>query len=169
MKHLKNNSYGMGGRSYEMGGKLSKQEARLLKMLMTKAIGEEGMRVMQSGGMTPSLFQRLVDEASQVASGLSSAVGGGSFSEGYSEQEAEDRARTAAGRAGKTDATLAGIGAAINELIDDERSQRRLYTGATADPGFRFDRAYDRARMTTEEREEFDRALRERRQKSRDY
>ena len=49
----KNNSYGMGGKSYEMGGKLSKQEAKLLKMLMTKMMGEEGMRVMQGSGMTP--------------------------------------------------------------------------------------------------------------------
>lgn len=163
MKHLKNNSYGMGGRSYEMGGKLSKQEARLLKMLMTKMMGEEGMRVMQDSGMTPSLAQRLVDEISQVGAGLRSLGNVGSFSQGYDMQEAEDRARDAKGRAGKTDATLAGLSAAIDELVDDDRAQRRLVTGATADPGFRFNRAFDRARMTTEEREEADRALRERR------
>ena len=131
MKQIKNNSYGMGGKSYRMGGKLSKQEAKLLKMLMTKAMGEEGMRVMQSSGMTPSLAQRFVDEISQVASGLSSAVGGGSFSEGYSEQEARDRARTASGVAGDTDAFIAGARAVGRQLFVDLRLLvRRLTLGA---------------------------------------
>lgn len=152
MKHIKNNSYGMGGKSYRKGGKLSKQEARLLKMLMTKAMGEEGMRVMQSSGMTPSLAQRFVDEISQVASGLSSAVGGGSFSEGYSEQEARDRARTAAGVAGDTDAFIAGARAVGRELFDDDLAQGRLYSGTEADFGGAFDRAFDRAKMTDDER-----------------
>ena len=55
MKTMKNNSYGMGGKSYRMGGKLSKKEARLLKMLMTKMMGEKGMRVMQNSGLTPQI------------------------------------------------------------------------------------------------------------------
>ena len=139
--------------SYAKSGKLTPKEARLLKALMGKLIGEEGMRVMQASGTTPSLLQRFVDEASQVASGVGSALTGGSFSEGYGEQEAADRARTAAGIAGDTDAFLAGAGAIGRQLFDDDLAQGRLETpGAEADFGGAFDRAFDRAKMTEDER-----------------
>ena len=136
-----------------MGGKLSKQEAKLLKMLMTKAMGEEGMRVMQESGRAPSILQRIVDEASQIGAGVSGVLSGEGFSEPYSAKEAEDRARSAAGQAGRTDAALAGLAAAYDELVEDDRAQSRLVSGATADPGSRFEKAFDQARMTDAERE----------------
>ena len=48
MNPMKNNP------SYAKGGKLTEKEARLLRALMGKLVGEEGMRVMQTSGKTPT-------------------------------------------------------------------------------------------------------------------
>jgi hypothetical protein len=143
--------------SYAKSGKLTPKEARLLKALMGKLIGEEGMRVMQASGMTggsPSFLQRIVDEASQVASGVGSAISGEGFGKGYSEAEARDRAEDATGVAGKTDAALTAAGRLVSDIFDDEASNARLYTGETIDLMGRAGDAYDRARMTDEERKQ---------------
>ena len=143
--------------SYAKSGKLTPKEARLLKALMGKLIGEEGMRVMQASGMTggtPSFLQRIVDEASQVASGVGSALSGQGFDQGYSVAEARDRAEDATGVAGKTDAFLTGAGKFFSDVFDNDASNQRLYTGETIDLLGRAGDAYDRARMTDEERKQ---------------
>ena len=154
----KNNSYGMGGKSYRMGGKLSKQETKLLKMLMTKAMGEEGMRVMQNSGRAAddSFLQDAYDDASAIGMGLLNILRGEGdirerYEQGFGEEKQADLARQMSGQAGGIDAAGAAVGSFFDELLapgyeyKPASVQKHPIDAAT--------RAYNRARMTNEERE----------------
>lgn len=159
----KNNSYGMGGKSYRMGGRLSKQETKLLKMLMTKAMGEEGMRVMQNSGRAAddSFLQDAYDEASAIGMGLLNLFKGENVPEGaglrdryvrgFYDEAVRDNTRQRSGQQGMIDAAGTAVGSFFDELLapgyeyKPASVQKHPIDAAT--------RAFNRARMTNEERD----------------
>ena len=158
----KNNSYGMGGKSYRMGGKLSKKETELLKMLMTKAMGEEGMRVMQSSGRAAddSFLQDAYDDASAIGMGLINILRGEGdirerYEQGFGREKQADLARQMSGQAGKLDALGAAVGEFFDELGEDYTYRP---SGVKKTPFRDAAAAFDRARMTNEERDALRRA-----------
>tara|TARA_R100001510_G_C7654174_1_gene212794 strand:+ start:3521 stop:4045 length:525 start_codon:yes stop_codon:yes gene_type:complete len=148
-----NDEYGQGGMNeYKKSGKMPPQ---LLEYFKKK--GKAKIKEYQSSGKyaDDSFLQDMYDDASAIGMGLLNMFGGeGSLRDryvlGYQNEQADDYARQRSGQAGKVDA----IGAAVGELMSEIGRDYTYEPSSVQKTPFRdAARAYDRARMTNEERD----------------
>tara|TARA_A100001391_G_scaffold186594_1_gene155884 strand:+ start:240 stop:761 length:522 start_codon:yes stop_codon:yes gene_type:complete len=148
-----NDEYGHGGmHEYAKSGKMPPQ---LLEYFKKK--GKEAQKKYQDSGYNPGILQRAYDEASQIGMGLLEMMKGrdgyvtDDFMRGYAAEEASDAARSQSGQAGGIDATGEAVGAFFKELTKPGMEYKPA--SVQKHPIDKAIRAFDRARMTSEERD----------------
>ncbi len=149
-----NDEYGQGGMNeYKKSGKMPPQ---LLEYFKKK--GEDKMKEYQDGGRfaDDSRIQQIYDDASAIGMGLLSLLSGeGDLREryelGYGREAQADLARQRSGQAGMIDASALAAKEFLKELTKE--GMEYVPSSVQKHPIDKAARAFDRARMTSEERE----------------
>ena len=149
-----NDEYGQGGMNeYKKSGKMPPQ---LLEYFKKK--GEDKMKEYQNSGKyaDDSRLQQMYDDASAIGMGLLNLLGGDGdlrerYEQGFHREMQSDLARQRSGQAGMIDASTLAAKEFLKELTKEGMEFKPA--SEQKHPIDKAARAFDRARMTNEERE----------------